>query len=45
MGSSRGYFKEAYENANNHQYKLAEEKYRRCLKISPNYSMAWNNLG
>ena len=45
MVSSRELFKQGYNAFNNKQFEKAENYYRKCLEIDPNYSMAWNNLG
>jgi len=45
MVSSRELFKQGYNASNNKLYENAKEYYRKCLKIDPDYSMAWNNLG
>ncbi len=45
MPSPRELFQQAYQASNDRQFDRAKEIYLQVVKLDPNYSMAWNNLG
>ncbi|MHA1519941.1 MAG: tetratricopeptide repeat protein [Promethearchaeota archaeon] len=45
MSSPRELFQRAYKASNDRQFEQAKQIYLQVIKLDPNYSMAWNNLG